>query len=406
MKLSVIICLYNTERILLRECLESLGRALPAPQEREIIIIDDGSDNDYGDMAKDHLAKYEKQKRAGTLAARLRGIELAQGEYIAFVDSDDTVGFNYYPPMLKRADEGADIVFNSWAFRTEGTRYVCREDDTVSGSISSEDPLATYFSRKGVQHSYYVLWNKIYRSDILKEAARELSSCDLPHPFCFSEDTLINLFAFDRAKKVVGIAEGYYFYRIHRDQTVNVTSKQKLLYQIDCMSYTLRKCKEKVANRTDRASIEKNIAAWRDLMSRSHFANARQGGYTDIYPYIKEKYGIPELRMPKMRDGRIYERVKLLPDSAEKIEAALLSICERGGPVRVRKPKREGYAELLLISLSSIGRIIEYRRDYPGLPREKIPLIKRVIFNPIVRRMGALLFKKGSRARAFLKRFI
>ena len=406
MKLSIIICLYNTPLTLLEECLASIARAALPPLDYETVVVDDGSDADYSDIAKKYGAVYEKKKRDGTLSARLRGIELAQGEYIAFVDSDDTVGFNYYAPMIRRAEGGFDIVFNSWAFRTEGTRYVCVEDDTVSGNILSDEPLATYLSREGRQHSYYVMWNKVYKSELLRRVAREISDLDTPHFFCFSEDALLNLYAFSLARKVASVSSGYYFYRMHSGQTVNVSSREKLIYQIDCMSYTLEKCKKQVAGHEKESELSEKIDAWAALMARSHFAHARRAGYVDVYPYIMEKYGVSDLCFPTRRDERVYEKVKLLPSQVEKIEASLLSLCSQGDTIKVKKPRRGGYAELLLRGLTIEGWKVEYRRDYTALPSERVSPIKRIIFNSAVRRLGALLFKKGSRIRAFLKRFI
>ncbi|MBQ7356563.1 MAG: glycosyltransferase family 2 protein [Clostridia bacterium] len=406
MKLSVVICVYNTKKSLLEECLSSLSLSTVPIAEREIIVVDDGSETECRDIAFRFGARYERLGHVGTLAARLHGVMLAQGEYITFVDSDDTLSFNYHLPMLNRAEEGYDIVFNAWAFHSAGTRYFCTDDDSVSGSVESAEPLKAFLLREGRQHCYYVLWNKIYRAEILKLAARELLDTAPPRPFCFSEDTLINLFAFKHARRITSVRSGFYFYRIHSEQTVNITSKERLIYQINCMSYTLGRCKDTVSGRSDERALLRKIDGWASLMARGHFANAKSGGYAELYPYIKSAYGVAELAPPTRRDSAIYENVRLLPSNSREVEAALLSLYAEGGTIKVKRPRRGGYAELLLYGLSLIGREIIYGRKYPALPRERIPLIKRIIFNPTVRRIGALIFKKGSRARAFLKRFI
>ena len=313
MKLSVIICIHNTNPHLLCECLSSITRAVLPPIDCETILVDDGSYTDYSDIARQYGAVYERQEKRGTLAARIHGIGLARGEYIAFVDSDDTVGFNYYAPMVKRAEEGFDIVFNAWAFRTEGTRYFCVNDDSVSGEIVSDEPIRAFFYREGKQHSYYVLWNKIYRRTLLTEVAQKIERECPPCPFCFSEDTLINLFAFSLARRVGSVRSGYYCYRIHKGQTVNATSRKRLKHQIDSMSYTLKKCSEVADGDT---SLSAKVDAWRALMARSHLSRAREGKYFDLIPYIAEKYGVSERQAPMRNDGEVYEKVKLLPKNA------------------------------------------------------------------------------------------
>ena len=169
------------------------------------------------------------------------------------------------------------------------------------------------------------------------------------------------------------------------------------------MSYTLEKYGEAVG---DDAALLKKGDAWREMMAHSHVCHARRGGYGDAILYIMKRYGVSELRDRAAGDGGIYEKVRLLPENAEEIERALLAICRAEGAVKVRKPKRGGYAELLLHSLAFCGWRIEHRRDYPPLPRERISPLKRLIFSPALRRLAGRLFKKGSSVRAFLKRFI
>lgn len=404
MKLSLIICVYNTDVGLLDECLRSLSESTLEEGEREIIIIDDGSENDVGSLAKKHRAHYERLAHVGTLAARLRGIELASGEYLAFVDSDDTVGFNYHLPMLKKAEEGYDIVFNAWAFRTKSTTYFCKDDDTLSGGIFSDEPLATFFSRGGRQHSYYVLWNKLFRTEVLRLARREILTLDLPSHFCFSEDTLINLYAFKSSKRVASVKTDFYFYRIHENQTVCATTRERLLHQIDCMSYTLDRCYAEAKKIGGDAPLL--VDGWRALMARSHYAHARALGATDISKYASERYGISDLTLPTRLDGALYERVRILPPTLPQIEKALLCAYKRSRTLRFKPVRRNSIARVLADGLLMIGASVEWDSRYPALPNERIPLIKRMLFSPALRRLGAVLFKKGSPIRAFLKRFI
>lgn len=93
MKLTIIIPAYNAERYL-EECLLSAVRQ-DLPQEcYEIIIIDDGSTDGTGRIADKAASEYgmirvHHQPNKGLSEARNKGIGLAQGEYIMFVDSDD-----------------------------------------------------------------------------------------------------------------------------------------------------------------------------------------------------------------------------------------------------------------------------------------------------------------------------
>ena len=93
--ISVIIPLYNCERYI-EECIESISNQSLVDQI-EVIIIDDGSTDDSFKTASNYLKKYNiqgmilKQQNRGVSAARNAGIESAKGEFITFVDADDTV---------------------------------------------------------------------------------------------------------------------------------------------------------------------------------------------------------------------------------------------------------------------------------------------------------------------------
>ena len=117
MKLSIIVCVYNTEYSLFDKCLASIRRSSLKSEDYEIVVIDDGSKIDYSELVKKYSLTYTKTENQGIFAARALGISLAKGDYIAFVDSDDSVSFNYHAPMLQLArGEGVDVVFNDLPF--------------------------------------------------------------------------------------------------------------------------------------------------------------------------------------------------------------------------------------------------------------------------------------------------
>lgn len=95
-KVSIILPIYNVEKYLDR-CMESLlNQTL---EDIEIIMVDDGSPDNCPQMCdeyakKDNRVKVVHKKNAGLGFARNSGLDVAKGEYIAFVDSDDYVGLN------------------------------------------------------------------------------------------------------------------------------------------------------------------------------------------------------------------------------------------------------------------------------------------------------------------------
>lgn len=113
-KVSIIVPVYNVA-IYLEQCIESV--VSQTLKDIEIILINDGSTdqseeicNRYAD--KDDRIRLITQDNQGLAAARQSGLDVAQGEYIGFVDSDDWLETDMYEKMYKAAhDCNADIVF-------------------------------------------------------------------------------------------------------------------------------------------------------------------------------------------------------------------------------------------------------------------------------------------------------
>lgn len=108
-KLSIIIPMYNTEPYI-----DQLLKAL-APQlteEVEVIVIDDGSDFPY--LAPFPGIKVCRQNNKGVSAARNKGLKLAKGKYIVFIDSDDMVAPDYVSHIFKSIENEPDTVYISW----------------------------------------------------------------------------------------------------------------------------------------------------------------------------------------------------------------------------------------------------------------------------------------------------
>lgn len=103
--ISIIVPIYNSERYL-EKCLSSIKNQ--TFKNFNVIMIDDDSDDRSGEIAKgfcnsDSRFIYKKLSRGGVARARNEGLKLADGEYIAFVDSDDTVEPEYLSELLSAA---------------------------------------------------------------------------------------------------------------------------------------------------------------------------------------------------------------------------------------------------------------------------------------------------------------
>ena len=109
--ISVIVPVYNVEKYL-RACLESIVNQ--TYRDLEIILVDDGSTDSSGIICgeyaeKDARVKVIHKENGGASSARNAGLNIAQGEYITFVDSDDTIELDMIDCLLSSVRE-ADVV--------------------------------------------------------------------------------------------------------------------------------------------------------------------------------------------------------------------------------------------------------------------------------------------------------
>ena len=110
--ISVIIPLYNTGRYI-GECLDSI--LAQSYGDYECIVVDDGSTDDGGRIAdsfalRDSRFKIYHTDNRGVSAARNLGLEKARGEFVVFVDSDDTVENSYLASLINNYEKDIDLV--------------------------------------------------------------------------------------------------------------------------------------------------------------------------------------------------------------------------------------------------------------------------------------------------------
>ena len=104
-KVSVVVPIYNVEKYI-KKCMDSLVNQ--TLQEIQIIFVNDGSTDESGNIAKEYASKYPnkiiylEKENGGLSDARNFGMRYAEGEYIAFLDSDDYVENTMYEEMYNK----------------------------------------------------------------------------------------------------------------------------------------------------------------------------------------------------------------------------------------------------------------------------------------------------------------
>ena len=407
MKLSIIICLYNTKKEYFEKCLGSVCTS--TLKNYEVIVVDDGSTVDYSEILEKYHPVYVKTQNRGHLAARMYGLVLAKGDYVAYLDSDDTVTFNYHEPMVNLAlNENCDIVINDWAFKTDSVCAYCESDSTINSDLSLEgDEILRQFAKyQGRQHAYFVLWNKVFKRELLLRAKAEIEKTDvIMTRMTYSEDMLITFFAYKYAKKLKNIHTGYYFYHVHGGQTIVADTTEKIRGQIDMVTKNFGIMLANVGENMYGEEICANIKEWKKMMSRTHYSYAKAQSSRELCEYVKVKYGVDKLKLSTVKDNRDYIASGLLGDSFEGIDTILRWIYKKGGDVAVNYNKKDKYVASAIEYLrANEGINITYSKDAQIiLPKRKSSLISRILHSRCVCTLGLALFPKGSKLRRLLK---
>lgn len=165
--ISIIVPIYKVERYLSR-CIESLIQQ--DYQNIEIILVDDGSPDNCGNICDDYSQKDTRirvihQKNGGLSAARNAGLDIATGDYIMCVDSDDWVEPNYCSFALQKSkDTNSDIVV--FGYLDEFDDHSVPQDISIEEEkrYSAEDALVELHSGKILSFA----WNKIYKASLFE----------------------------------------------------------------------------------------------------------------------------------------------------------------------------------------------------------------------------------------------
>ena len=205
-KVSVIIPVYNVEKYVER-CLESVIHQ--TLKEIEIIIINDGSSDRTSKKIEKFLGDkrviYIKTENKGQSAARNKGLKIAKGEYVGFVDSDDYIDLDFYEKLYKRIKEtNADIAAAS-IVRHHGTFEKWRVNYDLNKTTTDKNEM---FKLVKYPNQSYV-WNKIYKKEFLNSINFEFKEG------VFYEDVLALYYLLLNCKKLTTVTGTNYYYMVN-----------------------------------------------------------------------------------------------------------------------------------------------------------------------------------------------
>ena len=205
---SIIVPVYNAETAL-RRCIESILHQTCG--DFELLLVDDGSRDSSGAICDEYAAKDSRirvfhKENGGVSAARNLALDEAKGTYLQFLDSDDWVTPDATRLFLRVArDQDADLVVSDF-YRVVGER-VSVKGDIEEDQVLSREEYAQHMMENPADFYYGVLWNKLYRRDIV-----EAHHLRMNEAISWCEDFLFNLEYIRWAKRFYALNVPLYYY--------------------------------------------------------------------------------------------------------------------------------------------------------------------------------------------------
>jgi glycosyltransferase involved in cell wall biosynthesis len=219
-KVSVIVPVYNCEKYI-SNCLDTILNQTYT--NIEIVIVNDGSSDGSEKIIKrykerDNRIVYCYQNNSGPSAARNKGIQNSRGEYLVFIDSDDTVNKNYIESMLnKMINSNSDLVSCGYKDISVYGVWDCT-DFQFDNSVSMHT-----FMEMVCKGTGGVLWGKIYKVEIIKKFNLEMDK-----NIFMSEDLVFVLQYASHCKSFAAIKE--YLYNYNRLNQNSISSNMSISY--------------------------------------------------------------------------------------------------------------------------------------------------------------------------------
>lgn len=208
--ISVVVPVYNVERYL-PYCMSSI--LAQNVTDMEIVLIDDGSTDNSGVLCDQYVKRYSNvkavhQKNAGLSAARNTGIEMAKGEFITFVDSDDMLAEGFISAAIELANvyQADFIAFSNMRCEAEA-RWPMK-------CQSQSENFETHVYDESVQKMQKFLigaeigttaWAKVYRRELFETIRYPVGK--------YHEDVFTTYKVVDKAHRIVTTSQVGYLYR-------------------------------------------------------------------------------------------------------------------------------------------------------------------------------------------------
>ena len=231
-EISIIIPIYNVEKYL-RQCLDTVYSIKNI--KKEIILVNDSSPDNSYKIIEEYQKKYEEEtvvinrKNGGLSAARNSGLEVAKGEYISFIDSDDYIDSLKFEEIFKKGKKlNLDIIIGR-AKKTWDDKNKNEEKLEVPNEFIDIDIIK---GEKYLRESFYYrkhrveVWDDFYKREfLLKNDLKFIEGI-------LHEDVPFTFKAFILAQKVKFFDINFYYYRQREGSIMSTLNKKSFISRL------------------------------------------------------------------------------------------------------------------------------------------------------------------------------
>lgn len=219
-KFSIIIPVYKSEKYLVT-CIESV--LAQTFQDFEMILVDDGSPDGCGKICdkyaeSDSRIKVIHKVNGGVSSARNVGLDAANGEYIVFIDSDDSISVDYLEGF---AELDCDInICGRMNYFPNNTHFLYKEEKFIQSNVTNQYLLELFNTKRML-----CVWSKSFKRKLIEEVGNLRFRSDIS----YGEDTIFTMTLFKMCKSVGFTDKSLYRYFKYESGTLTNTLNEKLV---------------------------------------------------------------------------------------------------------------------------------------------------------------------------------
>ena len=298
--ISIIVPIYNVEKYL-KKCIESIINQ--TYKNIEIILVDDGSPDNCGKICEEYSQKDKRiivihKENGGLSDARNKGIDIAKGDYLTFIDSDDFVNIDYIEKLY------SSIKLNNTELAQCGISKVNENNEIIEKLNYDENYIKT--SHEILNELYgkhlienVVVWNKMYAKELFKNIRFPVGK--------IHEDEFTTYKLIYYSKNVAIVSDSLYNYRQNNASIMGRKFNIKRLNLLEALEQRIQFFWDK----NEKDLYEKSVKVYLEqlrmyyIKTKKYIRNSKE-----IQQDIKRKYKIEYKKFMKVKEKTFKEMLK------------------------------------------------------------------------------------------------